>query len=332
MTDPSTFFDEPERGRGGVPRDSKGRALLVPKGLPKSAGIRVPYSSASGLADSISDDFHIHRWQMRYLAKAMGQRPDLGRLAAAEPYSTGLYAEFEPGEKARSGRALDRIIERALDSIGIDEKADYGTAFHAHTEPGAESVPPLDQEMANDVKSFERILEREQITIVDTERFTANDKTMSAGTFDHGVRVLGHPTLTGYVISDKKTGRVDPFHWEVQVASYAYGELYDTETDERSPFPADINLSWGLVFHTGARTGLTTLFPIDLERGWRNAQLAALARDAQEEKYDPLPFKPATFTQRLKACATKDDARRLWKSLPEGPDRDLVADKAASLP
>jgi hypothetical protein len=225
---------------------------------------------------------------------------------------------------------VKQIIERALDRQKIHEKADYGTAVHGHTEPGAPA--PVDENVARDVMSFWDTLKAHCVTIVDTERFTANDTTMSAGTFDHGVRVLGHPLLTGYVVADKKTGRFDPFHWEIQIASYANSQLYDTDTDERSDFPADLNLRYGLVFHVKALTGVTDLVIVDIERGWRNAQIAAQARDAQEEGAKVEPYRASTFTQRLGACESKTDATTLWHSTSDPVERDAIIEKASTLP
>jgi len=331
MTSVATFFDgssvdEGELvGRGGVRRDSRGRALLVPQGMKDP--VRVPYSSASGLADSITDPKHFHTWELRYLARGMGLRPDLARLAAVEPYSTGLYADLGR-EKSASGRRLDSIIERAWDAVQLHEKADYGTAFHSHTEPGAQ--PPQDPEMAADVQSFWDVLREQCVTIVDTERFTVNDRTGSAGTFDHGVRVLGHPLLKGYVVADKKTGRRDPLHWAIQIASYAYGMFYDRETDERTRFPQDVNLDWGLVMHTPALTGKTELIPVDIYTGWEHAQIAAQARDAQDHEAKHV-YRPATFDQRLEAANTVDELKTLWYSTTDEAERAAVTTKAGTL-
>ena len=331
MTDIDFFNDtteEPEKGRGGVPRDGRGRALLVPRSVSKTSGVRAPYSSASGLADAISDDSFLTTWKMRYLAIAMGRNPDLAALAAGEVYNTGLYPP-ERRDKTQSGYRVDGIVERALDRQGISEKADYGTAIHAFTEPGNPGVVP--EHMRADVESYWLKLQRECVTIVDTERFTANDKIMTAGTFDHGVRVLGHDQLTGYVIADKKTGRVDPFHWEIQLATYARGEFYDTETDERSELPADINLEFGLVIHIPALGGETTFHIVDLERGWRNAVLAAQARDAQDETVKVGPYKPVSFEERLKAANTPEELRTLWYSTTDEAELAAVTTKASTL-
>ena len=213
-----TFFDEPV-GRGGVPRDYEGNALVLPAGA--TTDRLVPYTPASGLASAIADERHIHRWEMRYLAKGMGRSPDLCVLAAAEPYSTGLTNPTVGRAKSASGRALDAIIERALDRVGIHEKADYGTAVHAWTEPGNEE--PVIPAAVDDVQSFKDAIERNGIRIIATEVFTANDTVRAAGTFDHLCWVPGY----GIVICDKKTGKMNPHEFGVQLSVYANGDVSD---------------------------------------------------------------------------------------------------------
>ena len=272
-----TFFDDIV-GRGGVPRDDHGNALVLPRDA--TTDRLVPYTSASGLASAITDESHIHRWQMRNLAKAMGRSPDLALLAAAEPYSTGLSNPTIGRAKSASGRALDSIIARALDRVGIDEKADYGTAVHAFTEPdNQEWVPP---QAADDVAAFWDCVKRHGIRIIATEVFTANDDLRAAGTFDHLCWVPGY----GVVICDKKTGKMNPHEFGVQLSVYAYGDVYDPRTRTRRSLEdlADgeaVNRDVGVVF--AISDGRCVLREVDLARGIVGARAAAAARDYQAE-------------------------------------------------
>lgn len=272
-----SFFDEVV-GRGGVPRDGFGNALILPRGA--TSDRLVPYTPASGLASAIADESHIHRWEMRYLAKGMGQSPDLCALAAAEPYSTGLSNPTVGRAKSASGRALDSIIERALDRVGIHEKADYGTAVHAWTEPDNQEPIPI-QRAVDDVQSFRDAIARNGIRIIATEVFTANDEVRAAGTFDHLCWVPGY----GIVICDKKTGKMNPHEFGVQLSVYANGEVYDSETRARRTLEdlagGPVNRDVGIVFEIA--DGRTRLREVDLERGWRGAKAAAAARDYQAE-------------------------------------------------
>lgn len=309
-----TFFEESQR-------DGQGRPLI------RNGSVVVPYTRASNLADYISDSEHIHRWQMRYLAKAMGKHEDLAALAASERYNTGLSDVLEQRDKTASGRRLDDIIKRALDRERIHEKADYGTAIHAFTEPGYDpaSVP---ERMREGVASFWSTTSREACVIERTEQFTVNHITGSAGTFDHLCRFIGHPILTYYVVCDKKTGNITPHEWAIQIASYAYGDPYDLLEQKTLKWPGKINLEYGVVFHI--KGGKTTLYVLDLQAGWAAAQIAAQARDYRDLVLAS-GYKPATFQQRLDAANTRDDLAAVWHSTDDPVNRGLVELKASTL-
>lgn len=336
MTTPDDFFSMPEpdvkRGDGGSP-------LLVPRGL-EAVGVRSAYTRASYMADFIEDKAHIHRWEMRYLAKAMGQNEDLAALAATETYSTGISDAIEVREKTASGRRLDAIIERAFDRVRLHEKADRGTAVHGFTEPawwdGSQTYEQIPERLRGPVASFWEANRRECIEIIDTEVFTANDTTMSAGTFDHAVYVHGHPLLTGLVIADKKTGNFDPLSWCVQISTYANGEPYNTADDTRPPWPGEVNKDWGLVWQIDCNPGTpddkrTKLWMIDLQFGWKMAQVAAEVRDAQKRRDIATAYVSPKFEQRLAACNTTQSLRFLWESVDEVDRKARIEKKARSL-
>ncbi len=281
----------------------------------------VPYTSASSLASAITDESHIHRWEMRNLAKAMGLSPDLALLAAAEPYSTGLTNPTVGREKSRSGRALDNIIERALDRVRLHEKADYGTAVHAFTEPdNHEPVPPS---AAADVAAFEDCVQRHGIQIIATEIFTANDELRAAGTFDHLCWVPGY----GIVICDKKTGKMNPHEFGVQLSVYAYGDVYDprTRTRRRLEDLTDlsnlVNREVGIVF--AISNGRCVLKEVDLERGFAGAKAAAAARDYQAEDGMLADAEDTVsrharrarveLAREVSGCKTRAEALALWR-------------------
>jgi hypothetical protein len=327
VSTPANFFavrpDEVKR--------EDGNPMLIPRGL-ESTGTRVRYTRASGLADFISEQAFFHLWEMRYLAMGIARNPDLAGMAAVETYNTGILHPAFGSQKTASGRRLDDIIRKALDRVGIHEKADWGTAVHGFTEPGAPAVPvwqgPWGQ-MGPDVASFEEWNAAYGVRILDTERFIANDAIMGAGTFDHTVEVPGHPLLTGHVIADKKTGKYEPHHWAVQLAVYANGEPYEPD-DTRPGWPAgEVNLKWGLVWQI--REGKTVGHMLDLEVGWEAAQRAAWVRDFHGRTDLASPFKPATFVDRLGACNDRDSLVWLWHITADA-ERAAVEEKARTLP
>ena len=318
-----------------VKRAPGGSPLLVPRGL-EGKDIRATYTRASYMADFVTDKAHIHKWEMRYLAKAMGQNEDLAALAACETYSTGLTdLPKTQQEKTASGRRLDEIIERAFDRVRLHEKADQGTAVHGFTEPkwwAQEPHEAVPERLRGGVAAFWEINRRECIEIVATEQFTANDTTMSAGTFDHLVRIPGHPLFRDeFIIADKKTGNFDPFEWIIQLATYANGEPYDTETDTRPAWPGPVNKDWGLVWQIDCAKSEVKLWVIDLALGWELAQIAARVRDIHARDDFAVAYKSPTFEQRLASSNTRDDLTRLWWSTEDLAQRAQVETKARSL-
>lgn len=331
----TSFFDMPE---ADVQRGPNGSPMLVPRGL-AGQGIRFPYTRASYMADFVEDKAHIHKWEMRYLAKAMGQNEDLAALAACEVYSTGISDAVNGREKSQSGRNLDDIIGRAFDRVRLNEKADRGTAVHGFTEPRFWAQEPheaVPERLRGPVAAFWEINRREAIEIIGTEMFTANDDTMSAGTFDHLVQVHGHPDLTDFVVADKKTGSFDPLSWCIQIATYARGDAYDTSSDTRPPWPGKINLDWGLVWQIDCEPDAdqrrrVKLWVIDLQFGWEMAKVAAKVRDAQDHKGIAAPYVSPPFRDRLENCNTRNALAFLWKSTDSLVQQALVEEKARSL-
>ena len=255
--------------------------MLIPRGVPVADENRVPYSRASGLADYLDQsNEYLWMWKMKGLAVGLGNRPDLVQLAAAETYTCGFPKD--EAENRASGRRLLEIIDRALDTAGISVKADYGTAVHQRTEPGNTGFDTDLKEEA-DVQSCLDLWAERGVSHIGTEVFTANDETMSAGTFDG----LDYVPGLGIVFTDKKTSRSAKGAYHVQVASYANSDIYDPETDlrvtpeeyveARGWDPSLINRDVGIIWWI--KGGRTQERRLDLISGWRAAKEAAWVRD-----------------------------------------------------
>ena len=240
-------------------------------------GSRLTYTRASSLGDYICEQTHLHRWEMRYLARQLGKNEDLAALAGLESYSTGF--DEDAVTKSASGKRLDDIIKRALDRGRIHERADYGTVIHARTEPGNEGYTPL--RAIIDVQSFWDTVAANDIEILGTEIFTVNDELRAAGTFDHLVRTKQH----GVTIADKKNGRnINGLGFSVQFVTYADGVIYNPRTEERSSLTTlsggeAINPDVALLFEV--KDGKTKVRKVDIARGREAAHLAAKVRDAR---------------------------------------------------
>jgi len=298
MPDPFDHNSDPfdDTPMDGIKRDRWDRPLLLPanehtpgscvqcdKARKKGELGRHAYTRASTLASYIENDTHITRWKMRYLARGMAVWKDQAILAALETYNTSFGMPDRDPENAASGRRLDAIIDEVLGRQLINQKADYGTAVHAATEPDFWGF--THDEIKDDVTSYVETCKRLGVKIAATEVFTANDITMSAGTFDNLKWVDGY----GWVITDKKTSsKVDSNHFAIQLAGYANGEVYDGATDTRASLESltggePINRDVGLIFWI--KNGRTEVHELDLKTGWRGAQIAAQARDYQKAKH-----------------------------------------------
>jgi hypothetical protein len=289
MTDDADDFFEDAPAPDGPPRDRYGRPMLFPRGADQTnEKNRKPYTRASSLSDYLADFSHIWKWKMRYLARSLGQNRDLAMLAGAECYTTG-FDQGDLGENRASGRRLDEIVERALERGKISERADYGTAFHALTEPRNDGYVE-DFHLERDVESYKALVDRLGAVILGTEMFTANDDLMVAGTFDNLMWVPGF----GIIITDKKTSReVHGADFRIQLADYANSDLYDWETDQRQTLeeyvasigwdPALINRKEGLIFWTASTTGKTEPVRLDLVAGLEAAHHAVWVRDKHKK-------------------------------------------------
>lgn len=313
----------------GPARDRWDRPLLIPRGGSESD--RKPYTRASSLANMIEDHTGVHKWEMRYLAVGLSRRMDLVRLAAGEVYTTGFDKPDDKTNKQSGGR-LDEIIERALDTAKIHEKADYGTAVHARTEPGNEGVDP-DEMQARDVQSFWDLTRENGLVHIGTELFTANDELGSSGTFDHLTYVPGF----GICVTDKKTSKTPKMSYDVQLTSYAGGpdkasDIYDVETDQRSTLeifvesqgwdPALVRRDIGFLFWI--KNGKTTMHKLDLNVGWEAAKIAAWVRDNHRKKgvaknttsdvSSAVAAQRERLTQEIASAPTTERLNQLWNN------------------
>lgn len=264
----------------GPPRDRYGRPMLIPtRRYPGATAAdirkekRVPYTRASTLSDYIANFVGLHMWQKRRLAYGLAQSENLCAMAAALP-------KFKNDRELdrKTNAELDQIIYLALELGQVHEQANWGTAVHGFTEPENDhgTIPAR---MVSDVDSFFTTLKRAGIRIHSTELFVANDELKTAGTFDHILEVPGH----GKILADKKTGDLKKVESAIQLAAYVDGELYDWDTDQRTPLPDDLSRDRALIIHIPAGQGRTTLHWVDLNYGRRMARIAADVRDGHSE-------------------------------------------------
>lgn len=287
-----------------VPRDQWKRPLIL---APDGSGELVAYTRASTMSGYISDTHGLTTWQKRLIAQGMGHREDLAAMAAALP----PYDQMQGKHKAE----LQEIVDAALETARAYEKANWGTAVHAFTDP-LQTSGPVPEAMRADVDSHAEAMEKTGIVRFASEVFVVNDLLKVAGTLD---MIVGVPALGRLLVGDTKTGKQDLHKTAIQVSIYADAKVYDPETGERTPLHDHVTALHpelaplpplddrnGLYVHIPRAEGRTTLHPLNLERGRYMAQLCASVREWRSSQDFVAPDVTDQLAQRRNLAAMKE--------------------------
>lgn len=263
-----------------IPRDRYGRPLIIPE----DGGKAVPYTRVSKLAKALDDLDQLMKWKQRKTAEGLIRRPDLLTRVA------GALANGDADTDWPTKKDLNDICAQAIEAAGASKGSSAGTGFHALTEAidrGEEPlfVPPGDADRLNAYRAA-----TEGYTALSAEVFVVNDELRAAGSFD---RLWLCPD--GKVrVGDLKTGKSEkdyPLATTIQIAIYANSKVYDPETGARDLVHPELDLTTGLLIHMPPSGGCEVV-PLDLEKGWRAAQLAA------QVHHDVRKWKPADLIRR----------------------------------
>lgn len=263
-----------------IERDRWGRPMIVDP----STGEVVAYTRASSMAGYISNFSGLHTWQLRLVAQGVGHRDDLAAIAASLP----PYDQMDRTHK----ESLQEVVDEALITAKAYEKANWGTAIHAFTDPTHPSGP-VPERMQADVRSHEQAVEMTGVVRLGSEIFVVNDRLKVAGTLD---AILGVPALDAMVVADTKTGKQDLHKTMIQVAIYRDSVVYDWRNHTRLrledhladahpgvQLPA-FSENIGIYTHIPRGEGKTTMHPLALEEGRRMAKICADVREWQTSK------------------------------------------------
>lgn len=326
MTDIDPFAPDPIERLNGQP-------LIIPVG----GGDPVPYTRASSLGAYLTDDRFLLSWKLRNLAVALGRRKDLADKCAIEPYTTG-FAEPEKAVKSASGKRLDAIIDLALESVRINERADRGTVVHAVVEEDYTGFVPIS--VITELASFNEWLAINDLRRCGSEVFVVNDALRVAGTFD---MLFWHPVY-GLIVGDVKNGRnINALGFGCQFGNYAHSEVYDPETGERislqdyvireygfdpGPVNHDVALLLSLKADQDGGYGELKVSEVDIKWGYEKAVQAVGVRDAREETAGRVlqskilkhvkgkrakELAQEAILARLKAAVTYEELLAIWK-------------------
>jgi hypothetical protein len=252
------------------------------------------YTRVTTYADAITEAYNLTAWKLRRLALGLGQRADYVRLAAA----------YTSSEHDRD--ALDELVGKALEAAGPNS-ADLGTALHALTERldrGDDLGTPPD-EVLPDLAAY-TALTQGLIAYRHREARVVCDQLETAGTPD-GHAHIAEPCPAGcgpevLHIIDTKTGSIRyPGKMSTQLAIYSRSDLYEPATGERTPI--EVCQSWGAIIHLPVESGECAPFWLDLEHGWRGAELCGPVREWHKVKADDI-LRPFASVQPVKVIVS----------------------------
>lgn len=246
-----------------IPRDRWQRPLIIPPG----GGEPIAYTRVSTLAKCLDDLSNLMTWKQRKTAQGLLQRPDLmTRLA-------GVLANGDPDADWQTKKYLNNICEEATEAAGASTGRSAGTGFHHLTEAIDKGMEPLFVPDSDKPRLDAYRAATAGYEALDSETFVVCEPLHTAGSFDRLWRCPDGRVRVG----DLKSGKSEkafPLSTTVQLAIYSNAKRYDPATGERTPLHADLDLTTALLIHMPA-TGGCEIVPLDIEKGWRAAQLAA---------------------------------------------------------
>lgn len=271
MTDYSVFRDF--YGRPYVSTD--GGPLVFEPGRKGPVNAKA-YTRISTLSGGLDDKGGLVDWAaamaMLGVVKSKSIFAQVAHLASAHDapwYSTGK-------------KPLKELVQKAKELGGADDAAGLGTAFHGLCEEVDKGNSPsfVPDGMQEWIDCRQAALEDFEPALI--EPFVVNDLLGTAGNPD---RYLRHKATGIMYAADDKTGSDEdkyPLKVTIQVAIASRSELYDQKTGVRTKIVCD--QSRGILIHTPLRSGVpkTTLYWLDLDKGWELALLAAHVRDAKK--------------------------------------------------
>lgn len=249
-----------------IPRDQWKRPLIVPP----DGGEPVAYVRVSTLAKALDDLNSLMAWRARKTAEGLVRRPDLLTRVA------GAIANGDPDTDWPTKRALNDVVREATEAAGATSGRSSGTGFHSLTEAIDRGLEPLFVPDADKARLDAYRAATAPYEVLDVETFVVCDAVQSAGTFDRLVRCPDGAVR----VADLKSGKSEadyPLATTMQLAVYAHGQRYRPElvTHARAPLHDDLDLTEGLLIHLPPSGGCRVI-TLDLEKGWRAAQLAAV--------------------------------------------------------
>jgi hypothetical protein len=251
---------------------------------PEGGGKAERHTRATTFVKTLDDTYGLMKWEQRMAVLGLSRRPDLlAQVAAA-------YDD--------DAAALDSIVLDAVEAAGASRGRNLGTALHKFGERvdrGELELAEVPEPWRPDVEAYRKAMDAYAFDVEVIETTVVVPELGVAGTLDRLVSREGSELR----VLDLKTGQK---LWlpsvAMQMALYAHGStVYNMATDTHSPMP-EVNQSIGYVAHMPVGSGTCEIVTVDLEAGWRGAQLAYQVRAWRREPFD-LPGESVPLERRL---------------------------------
>ncbi|WP_432006290.1 hypothetical protein [Streptomyces parvus] len=300
---------KPTHPNDSVPRDGHGKPLVIPEGGGKAKAL----VRTTTFIDCIEDKSNLVDWGKRMVLVGAQKRPSL----------LDAVAELDPDDRADKQK-LNALAERAMDASGANDKREKGTYLHdlsEYVDRGEQLPAHVSEQDIEDMAAY--MVETAPLTVHAVEQFVVCSELGVGGTYDRtygyeGLGPLGKP-VSGRFIGDLKTGSVEygGLKMAMQLAIYSRAKKYDhtlfpapnRDEDEKgfqkwkkvkvSPeeaakaytVPEPVNQDWGIIVHLPSGEGVCKLYWVDLNIGWKAAQLALTIREMRSlSRKAMLPF------------------------------------------
>lgn len=314
-------------------RDRWGRYKLPAPG----SGETRSWTRATTLSHSISDTHHLTEWKRRKVLHGAAINPVLLRDVKALAAVVDQATDWREARDAK--QALTRIADDAANAAGANDGSKLGTLLHTITEYAdagrlGEIEALIPTELYDDLAAYlarmaDAGIERPAEYI---ERILVNSTVDSAGTTD---RILLMPTpcrRCGEVnrIGDLKTQKSLDFGFmeiAIQLSEYAYADaMWDDQTETLVPMPP-VCRCFGIVMHLPVGSGQCTLYELDLQAGWEDAQLAKYVRASRARSKEigwKYSYVSTTATRVREAVAKVAAAPPAARQITTGPEDENV--------
>jgi hypothetical protein len=247
-----------------------------------------------------------YKADLRHLAAELRERGDAHVKAQK---GTDLHQVFQDYDEANLKTPGDLTIDEWLNFwSGAEPIQDSDMVSNL------ERLSPAD---IADLRAYRAAMDEAGVEVIDCERRVVLDADGVTGTYDR--RCLYRPRngqRKVKVIGDVKTGRIDfsPGKFATQIKAYAEGEFYDPKAEDRTKREKlGVSQTVGLLIHSPAGQGTTTIYEVDLTTGKKGLALIRAVHDWRRETTEAKALRSKVESERwlfeVSNASTDTDAK-----------------------